>query len=1085
MAGISFASVSARRLVLVVGLLTAFASLAFADTGSANLVVSPEDGARLHGPSRVVVKVDRGTVTARLNGKRVEREFLRTAPRRRSVRIGAAEGLKPGSNHLSVKRKTPRGTQTERIVLNVAARGKLAGVRARGDHVAGAALSLRAYGEKKRNWCLLDAPRESELDESSSCPKPRSGGSGHPKGIPAPAESGFDDTDAQRTTFTPDVAGSYRVALASGTGPQATQDVYTVTAAPPSPLIPLDVPTLNYYGEGPEEQKGIQVGDAGYWPTPEAVDPQIQVVLLDRTSLTPEPLANPEGTCADTKYQAPGGCANLAYSCGESTPGGCDVAVANKLSADLSRVLDSTLVFVSFLGYSLPAATQPTENSTGPQTLQALAKIGFDPAVAFPDTEGVAAIIGIPGSLKGDAWALREADPNFTTHTPHMTGSLAQDQFGNYRPVPADHRELVVRSSSGMTTNCAPQPCGTTATSNTMKIGNEAQTDSLPAGAQGGFQIVLLDGVSGAVRDHEVAVSNPSSSSTMQAAVNSVDAQIKAGDPGVVLVASIGEPVGDPTKNPNDWNAFAGFIESQGGTKHAVLSMAAGETYAMAGETGSGAAGGTEVGPAVVTPQFGASTAPVAGTTALAGGLGRDDNDWRFSPRVGGELSAPNVEMAQAVYQPATPWPTFNADAMQCISEALWPGLGITDAHQAYWTQSSWDATRWNTYRAQLSPDAPDAITYAGIQKLPDAKCSSPAFSATEFTSLSNQLYDEFGSVALVKDSIAAYQAPITAVNTGQSDTPSIAQQVASAIQNGVQPSQGTQITLRQFTDVMLTIGSIAVPQLDEANAEELEKVGKALSGLKSAIDFASDHASALQSGSPTPDSFQSTVSQFGTGMNDSLETISDGFGSLTPIILSDPKKLDAFAKQFQPPDADETEAGLRLWIRQQAWEAMLPAKFNTGVAWYGNYPVSQGTDATNYDCYTGTTWSGGEVPVEQPGSYFKPFAKLPAGGQVKLRVGYGANGPIEDIWAIGDWNRSNNVFQDQKLPAASITEELFSPLDPDPISNTTNPNNFLAGNGHGMGFIPAQFIAEHYPSPYNALAENPGSSDAFGYCKF
>jgi hypothetical protein len=273
---------------------------------------------------------------------------------------------------------------------------------------------------------------------------------------------------------------------------------------------------------------------------------------------------------------------------------------------------------------------------------------------------------------------------------------------------------------------------------------------------------------------------------------------------------------------------------------------------------------------------------------------------------------------------------------------------------------------------------------------------------------------------------------------------------------------------------------------LPEAAPEvaELKKVGSALSGLKSVIDFASDHASAFQSGAPAQDTFQTTVARFGPDLNDRLEQMSDGIGALAPIILSDPKKLEAFATQFQPPDLEDTEAGLRFWTRQQAWEAMFPAKFPTGAVWSGE-PVSEAHEVTAYNCYTGTTWSGGTVPVQQDGSWFLPFAKLPPGGQANLLSGVAASGPQEDLWTFATWNRSNDLFQDPSLPTAAVAGELFSPLDPDPISNTTDPKNFLSGGGYGMGLVPAHFIAEHYSAPYDVLADNPSSSDAFGYCKF
>jgi hypothetical protein len=137
------------------------------------VVLSPRAGAAVGGAVRVQVRVGRGTVTARLNGQRADRKVVRTAGGRREVILGAAQGLRRGSNTLVlVHRQRGRPTTHQSVRFTVRGRRPVAGARTRGESVAGAPVRLDARGSLPRagrgkrlryRWRVLRAPPGSRV----------------------------------------------------------------------------------------------------------------------------------------------------------------------------------------------------------------------------------------------------------------------------------------------------------------------------------------------------------------------------------------------------------------------------------------------------------------------------------------------------------------------------------------------------------------------------------------------------------------------------------------------------------------------------------------------------------------------------------------------------------------------------------------------------------------------------------------------------------------------------------------------------------------------------------------------------------
>jgi hypothetical protein len=857
----------------------------------------------------------------------------------------------------------------------------------------------------------------------------------------AGAGDGLDAAQARTTGFTPDVAGTYQVALTAGSGAAATTDVYTVTAGPAQPLVSLSVPTY-----GPVAAPPIEVGGVPY-PPDGGVDgiPLLQIVVLDRRTLELK---------SNTTYPCNGFDAN------------CDADMASKVSADLAPLVDDSLVIVSVLNFVMDEPGLADYITVGPATRNALKKIGFDPSVPFPNQPGpeqpqnTFAAVGIPDSPVGSAWVRRDTysgdgDGSFS----YLTGALTRDQNGNFLLAPTDYLPLTVRSDS-------------TSTANAMLIGQDREQAELPPGATGGFQTVVLDGLTGDVAASEVIVTNPASESNIEQALESLNGAIDPRFPGVILVASLGSPTGQQEQMPaawySAWNDFGGFIEKNGGTAHGVLSMTSGEDYAMAARTGSGPAGGTEVGPAGVTPAHSSNWTP---SGALSGELARNGDDWRFTPKVGaGDVIDPSQSIMQMLYQETQSFPQFDEATMNYIYGQVFApsapcGSCTGDVRQTYWTQDATQplenlASTWSTWSVALTNLGPPAV-------------------AGDFAAAKAQILQELTYLEKATDYLAALEAPLSG------DATKVVDDTLTSVQNGIQHLQtGNPVSLSwlKFVSDALDVGSVI--SLDP----ELAAVGGAMTKLATGLSGAADLATLAQSGpSGQGDTLQTNAGQLADKLSGQLSQTATGYSNMLPILASDYAKLQSFGglgvcsdqtptcpAGWLPSTADRTRA-VDLWISRQGWETLLPQAVGT-VAWHGNYPTGQVPDAANWHCwYREDTGPDGT----QDGYDFQVFPGLAATGQTALVSSVTAAGPVHDLWALASWNRSG-LLRSSVWPDSQETNELFYEVDPSP----TEPNN----PQYGLGFVPAHFFKADPDGPYSALDGNPSSDFRgwkTGYCQF
>jgi hypothetical protein len=1065
-------------------------------------VLSPRAGATVDGAVRVQVRVGRGTVTARLNGQRADRKLVRTAGGRREVVLGAAQGLRHGSNTLVlVHRQRGRPTTRQAVRFTVRGRRPLAGARIRGEPVAGASVRLDARGSYPRpgqgkrlryRWRVLRAPTGSRVrpdraafaaaaaagQAPGTCGSNRgsaqttsagalasdqlpvetgpggTAGAGTPQTgtsptsatpttttpttttptstttttttpttttpsstttttttptattptpttstttttttpspappapvapTPAPvspAHTGLADVDAPTTALTPDVPGCYQLELiATDETAASTPDVVTVQASPPTPLVAIDTDAKQ------GSTYGIQVGDAFYPDTSQITDPRLQIVVLDRRTLAPVAFGG----------QSPGD-----TNAGNKIYGGDPDASAAQISKDLKPLQDDVLVI---------ASNPPGFDYVSYIMIAGLASIGVDPP-GFDPPPNTYAAVGIPGLPTGEA---RTSVNAALETTPGLKGVLVKDQFDSYKLVSTHFVDLDTREE-------------TTGTTNVMQIGTQDHyAAQLPAGATGGFQVVVLSGFDLSLKFNEAIATAPASASNVTGQLDAVSKAIDDAAPPnsgvrlVVLVTSIGSPADARNAIADQWNELADWIADQGGSQDAIQSYQPGQSYSLAGGNGIGQARGTEVG----------SMIDSSSTGRITGVLARDAN-WQFAAS-GGELGAPPPSLMGVIYQQATPWPAYNPAAMQYIAKQV--GLG-SDVRVNYWTQP-YSETVWQQYQGAIQK-----LEYPGDGK---------GFSRSDFTSLQTELVTEIDWLIKAKDFLTSLSQPFT--DNGLKNWAEL-QDIANTIKDGVQPPPQASASLEAFLAVLGDIFDIASLGVGEAFAPAFELMGSTLAA-------GSDIASYGESGESANDRYTTTVANYGVEFTTRMTDIQSAYRRLFDIAVSDWAKLCTLGTrqrcdpqsggpsgpqlwQWTQDDQDQASLGLQQWSRRDIWRALLPAKFPLGFLqasdWWQTmrqhenaFPWSQASvySLPNLDCGDG-----------------KPLKDLPNSAQAKLSSETTATGSGYELWMIG---KPYGL-----LPEASITDPLWQPPDPggDPFKG-------------GLGFHPNHFLFRAWP---------------------
>ena len=238
-----------RPLLVVTVAVLAFLGVSSPAIAAGRLVVSPRSGATEDGTAKLRVRAgERATLTARLNGTDISRDFGGTRRGTRTLDASISHGLRHGRNVLRVTVQRPTGaTRRKTVRFTVPASVPLVGAGRDERAVAGKPMELdgRVAGARGPvRWKVVDGPR------------------------------GRLASAAGRTAdFTPTEPGTYTLQLEAGD----VSDTVEVDAGY-GPFVPIDTqatdPTTN--------KPAIQVGDQYY--TPENLG-GTQVLVLDRKTL--------------------------------------------------------------------------------------------------------------------------------------------------------------------------------------------------------------------------------------------------------------------------------------------------------------------------------------------------------------------------------------------------------------------------------------------------------------------------------------------------------------------------------------------------------------------------------------------------------------------------------------------------------------------------------------------------------------------------------------------------------------------------------------------------------------------------------
>jgi hypothetical protein len=631
------------------------------------LVVTPRPGRRVRShPLRIRVRAGDGRrdLRVRLNGRRIDREF---GPERKGVRLGlagASHGLRHGPNVLRVLARQPGATRWRRATVRfrVARNGPLAGAgRNRRIHVrqrirlnGSASQSARKRGHRKLRyrWRLLHAPRRSVLRRSHRRKK---------------AVARLARLRAPRPSFRPDVPGAYVFRLTTSEGRRSSSDRVRIDTAPRSWLVTLDTMATS------KGQVGISVNGRFY----SAGGPEgfltatcyVQVLVLDRATLGL--VANEtfgEATCQADSNRGPN--------------------VVSRVAKFLGRYDDSKLVIAA----SQPSFTAPTgfadalgsiglsksrEGLGTPHEFNRNGKLVTDPGVG-----GKVSVIGVPGMARGEAQArVVYDDDGGAPGAGALNGYLTPDQYNNFKWLPSERIPFDLRAGS------APP----TSPTNTITVGDEKYETSLPQGASGGYQVLILDRRTlqprGGAKAFDVSASQSvqASHDALKAMHDHIAANMREGD--LLFVVSLGAP----SAHVESWTVapalsdLAGLISEAGGTRNNfVWALRNHFPYALLGRGSVGQLNGEE---AIAEGSSGQGT-------RLRGALMIDQVSV-FGPRdTSGLTGVHDGLIRELLKSPSTEWPlSHDPEALAALS---YIGSQIRqlgpDPRTAYVNKLDWDS---------------------------------------------------------------------------------------------------------------------------------------------------------------------------------------------------------------------------------------------------------------------------------------------------------------------------------------------------------------------------------------------------------
>jgi uncharacterized protein YecA (UPF0149 family) len=926
-----------------------------------------------------------------LNGHEVSAAAQRSGRRNWTASLSATQWLRYGANRIRVQvvqHRPARWVQMRRS-FTIARTHPLAAAGWDGFVRAGTRTQLNATrslvtGSAKRgySWRIVSQPRGSHVR--------------------------LRNAHRARPSFLPRRPGRYTISLKVSATPPSSKatpaplvssssiDRVTEEVTPKSLLLPFKV-SVNRTGD-----PGVHIGDSFFAnQSPDHQD--MQLLVLDRSTLT-----------VLTNSWLDGGATG-------------DHGL-NALRNQVDNSGKNKLVILAYPRGSSQLPVQKDQDDAFNAVLELMGVGKVDDSLLGDKNQ--LTIMGIPHSEAGVGWY---------THG----GGLADEMTGWLMP------DASTNKSTGAV-NFRFQPtripfktaAASSATSNTIELGDSKLSAELPAGATGGFQVEKVDPIDFTPADKRaVFATNGGSDPAGQTAKMAQFLQDQEGNQFDMVVQSIGTvkapAVG--TKGWNEWTNVAVALSKYGANPD-TFNRIDGRYAFFGGPQLTRSAVAQSSTAIVVDPDAAPDRTRQSGTL---NGLARMQPDGAVAPVVADAASPFDDQLYDVVFQKATPWPHTapgTPDAAQYAAALAYITQHLPDmtdygnnVREAYTNQNiDWAAQslalqnmEYPSKHHDLCPSKQGPKSSAALNTAADSGKDN-GFTYEQFCSVHDELVDEFRHVAATKklfDNYTAVLQQATADNTAGLET------IGRQIKDDVEAGDNDSILSSSLSFVERLIGMI--PEVGEGPA-------KILGLLSSAYEMGTAIAGANDK--PVGDQIDTKVVELGADLSSKLSATEDAMYRLWQVVVTDPRRLDELGKlaptkgwAFDPPSvkADIVTASGAYFSSELLPVAFFPWYLHPGVTNSQPTPDSCNTDV-------GHTFRGA------PKSAVIDFE-----GPVPPSDANHDNGTWPHTLVIGRKALSISRFA---YADAGVTDKIFGP-----------PSRDVPKLGPGYGLNGSQWVWENY----------------------
>ncbi|WP_417564453.1 hypothetical protein [Microbacterium sp.] len=905
--------------------------------------------------------------TATLNGKAVTLpDARRTADGKRLIDLNLAHlgALKRGKNTFDLQLAMNDGrVQTVHRSFTLAKKRDIAVANVSGSTTVGRLITLdasdsqAAHGKLAARWTLLHQPDGSHARLTA--------GSG------------------TTTTVTPDLPGTYVVALRTGSGSTAGYDVSQVQVTNAEPTVPFN--TLAVSGG----KKGLQVGSAfyGYDTNP------IQMIVLDRYTLA---------KIVWHSYDAKVGQINQMMTDWTNEKLTADDLVMVTTTATISDddALGDLDKALQRIGGNIPG--NYVFNNPGCWQGYTFACTKYDSGQnntwTLNQRDGnPLSVIGVYGMPAGQAWRATDESTPASSLTGYLTKGVTT-QSGL-----ADQYVVVNGQTGDDGTFDGYQTIDTCANVNGATCAVTVGGHVYASPKANGIHVVVLR------RNDLAAVSNTTVTTTaeLHAAINTSTTGAPYGDQKdihyvtaggqsdtrVVIVQTVGDGKVTGTPSAYIWQD----LSQLGGTPEALRdSIDGSHPYALVGVADNLPWRGTALESSTV---MAVGSAPGQPTGHINGVLHRDRTG-QYAPTTGSPAGSINAELYGILYQPTQGWPYAGDLALKYIADNI--GLsGYPDVRSAYPNEG----TDFGTKAALLT----------------NLTCTDVGQCGSNFAAVKQQLLTEFDWVMSVRGFINAVRAPYVQNGSGAIFA---VDKIYDDVMNSV-PPPSKNTSLSWFDTVKQVVGieaAIGLPGAAEA--------GKALSLVGTVMDITNeimDSGKGSSTGQVVADSADKLSAQLAMQQSATVE----GIDRIETMLVSDYGKLAGVGAKAGGNDpswmmtsdmtVDAIDA-LNASTRAQSYTTLIPETWAatdlTPSPKGGNESVTN--DVTKYRCQNiapDVNTGGGGTP-----SY--PFKKALPANQFQANSRVESDGSImTDVWTFTQHVGSGTV-----VPNTSLTDKIYGP---------------------------------------------------------